>query len=321
MNAQQVFYGRGPGGYGILWTDAPEPVYKSVERICQSFGNPGCEEADDDLPTLFQTFFDDRVLMGCGRKGPLDSLGRGTLFYHVIVASAQELRERGISAIDLYRAGLFQSRAPRDSGVSLDLPFETIEAVSRSESKGIKFPAVVSVSRSENLKLIELLGAECVTARWATLSWERLEGFDVYGLDKSRDLTLVPSSRNIYDVEGHGLDIQRSDTRTRESNEAQGSREMPKPPKGARLHGIVWCLLFAIVSFLAGVCVGRQRGVCLQRNIIDDESVSALATVLDSFANKDGKYDGLEKLIRKEPQSKLSVAVRQLRDFLEEQKR
>ena len=106
IRLDQVFYGSGPGGYGILATSLAETsIAQSAVNACLAVGQiPGSGLAK---PVFLARVLGDLVVMARLCNGARDSSGRNTLFIHALVGSAQEVRSAHVSTFSLEDAGVF----------------------------------------------------------------------------------------------------------------------------------------------------------------------------------------------------------------------
>ena len=101
VKLEQVFYGRGQFGYGILGaSQGGKPFENAVESLCEAIGSPDAFWAWK--PFLVNKRFRDYCLMACVQPGAADSCGRATVLFHVLIALASELTAAGIDAFALF---------------------------------------------------------------------------------------------------------------------------------------------------------------------------------------------------------------------------
>ena len=259
MQFDQVFYGRGRVDYDVLASSAGDDVVCEVKSICEGIQTPRGERPGDNVPFLFQKRFKTKVLMGCGREGAIDPYGRKTLFYHVLVADAGIVRKLSLSAANLYRADAFASTLGGHDVKPLE--FDEGLATKSSEAElpcSISSPAVIVCRRSENLKLLDLIGAQLVNCDWATMSWSRLPGFDFCGLDKSCNLSRIPEHVHVYGIDGDELNIERIKVKV-ESGALSQSQPDPEA-KSVRSRLVFSPKVVAALSFVS-VMIGFAMGM------------------------------------------------------------
>ena len=251
MKIDQVVYGRGDDGYDILGASVPScGLTDQIVDLCQCLGTPKYELDEDNKPFLLQKVKGPYVLMACGRNGELDSLGRKTLFFHVFAVPVEYVKEKRISAYDLYRAGLFSDRCcfGKLSGVCVD----SVEPLFNGDGNGfLELPAVVRCRRSLNMELVSLFSGKLVATSWATMSWSLLEGFDWYGIDESYGLASLPDGVSVYDIDGKPQRLakkNRNEACHRNSEERHESKVE---------NGMMKTFVYCLFGFMAGVGVGR----------------------------------------------------------------
>lgn len=235
MKFKQVFYGRGSRDYDVLGSSAGSAVTAEVARICEGIQTPRTDRQGDASPFLFQRKFGDSLLMGCGRDGALDPYGRKTLFYHVLVADAKEMMRRGLSAADLYRAGVFAEAFTAGDVGDLEVDDARLAPAAAAKNCAIKFPAVVSCTRADGEKILSLIGSRLASCDWATISWGILQGFDVVGIDNSCNLARVPDGIRIYTIGGDELNVERVSQRAADALDT-GAHSESSPSCDADAH-------------------------------------------------------------------------------------
>ena len=297
MNVEQIFYGRGENGYAILGSSIPLcGLTDQVLELCQSIGTPGFEREDDNQPFLLQKVCGPNVLMACGRNGEPDSLGRKTLFFHVVAVPFSFAKEKRISAADLYRAGVFSEKCLDGKLSALSLNHVQASA-GGSPSGGFELPAVFRCRRAENLELVKLLGGALVDTNWATMSWSVLRGFDWYGLDESCSVASVPMTHTVYDSDGT---LFRANAKG-----AGGSHAAPSSPetvpslKSPRNSEMKKGVCFAVGGLLVGFSLGLVPG----RNA---EPRNGERVIVESRESK----EEIENRVREEVRSQLEKELR-----------
>ncbi len=265
MNVEQIFYGRGPDGYAMLGASVPScGLTDQVLELCQSVGTPGFEREDDNQPFLLQKVCGANVLMACGRNGDLDSLGRKTLFFHVVVVPLAFVKEQKISAVDLYRADVFSTKCRAGKLSALTIDGVKGELAGEADSR-FKFPAVFSCRRANNLALVSLLCGNLVGTNWATMCWRVMSGFDWFGLDESWGCSRIPANYAVYDGEGRlrrtggdRTDVSASGadaaSRSSEEKKASATSEGAESRKGG---GVKKSIVLCLVGVVIGLGIGR----------------------------------------------------------------
>lgn len=275
MNVEQIFYGRGPDGYAILGSSVPScGLTDQVLELCQSIGTPGFEREDDNQPFLLQKVCGANVLMVCGRNGEPDSLGRKTLFFHVVAVPLAYAKEQNLSAADLYRADVFSPKC-RDGKLSARV-IDHVKGASNLRSCSFRFPAVFSCRRANNLALVKLLDGKLVGTNWATMSWKALPNFDWFGLDSSCHLSGVSAEYSVYDGDGKLL-RESGETRTAEKSCVGGIEHAAQSnvQKGGNMKkGIA----FGVVGLVLGLVLGWSVwGNCpdMERDGVEEHETQA----------------------------------------------
>ena len=227
---EQLFYGRGAGGYGVLgMSPGGQRFAARVEALCGGVGTPDGGYGGE--PFLLSVPDGDFVVMACGRRGDPESRGRGTLFFHVLVAPCSDLEAAGSDAFALFEQGAFVARIPEGS-------LETLSLDAGKDSRGATgtaaaLPAVIRAPRPVLETVRALAGGKTNRLAWATYVFQVMDGFAIQAVPPR---TVLPHGMNEYDasgslvhaatsVHGSGADIPvdgggavwRSDAATRES--------------------------------------------------------------------------------------------------------
>jgi len=266
MKVEQVFYGRGMGGYAILGSSVSEKsLADEVQKLCQSVGTPGYERKDDDKPFLLQKPVGRDVIMVCGRNGEPDSVGRRTLFFHALIVPREYVLGKRISAYDVYRGGLFSEVCRSGSLEAVELP--ELSAGDRASDSDVNLPAVVRCRRAENLRVVDLFHGKLVETAWATISWSPLTGFDFYGLDEARSISTVHGNYRVYDVNGVMIRDLISDKHE--------VAEVPLVHKGQMKAGLMKPIVFGLIGGALGLTAGWVFWGGSQQEPIDRESMTA----------------------------------------------
>ena len=261
MEAEQIFYGRGDGGYTILGSSIPScGVTDLVVELCQSVGTPGYERAEDNQPFLLQKVCGANVLMVCGRTGEADGIGRKTLFFHALVVRREYAREHGLSAADFYWAGKFSERCLRGKIAAVRID-DVKGASGEGVGKEFCFPAVFQCWRAANLGLIEMLAGRLVDVNWATMSWSVLKGFDWYGFDASRSSTSLPEEFWVYDVRGRERRCGRSAGKRIERGESAVEGDRAKGKDSGLKASLSWGVGGLVVGLVIGLMMGGDGDV------------------------------------------------------------
>lgn len=261
MEVEQIFYGRGDGGYTILGSSIPScGVTDLVAELCQSVGTPGYERAEDNQPFLLQKVCGPNVLMVCGRTGEADGIGRKTLFFHALVVRREYAKERGLCAADFYRAGKFSERCLRGKIAAVGID-DVKGAIGEASGKEFCFPAVFQCRRAANLGLIEMLARRLVDVNWATMSWSVLKGFDWYGFDASRSSTSLPEEFWVYDCEGNLRRAGRAEGKRVERGKSAAEGDRAKGKDSGLKASLSWGVGGLVVGLVIGLMMGGDGDV------------------------------------------------------------
>ena len=237
VKLEQVFYGRGQFGYGVLGASPNGKAFgAAVESLCESIGSPDAFLTWE--PFLVNRRFGDYCLMCRVQPGEPDSCGRPTLLYHVLIGLAAEMVAAGLDAFVLQEAGFFRIDV-------VEHP-ESVSVEGRSQKRlekrpfDIQFPAVVFVSVPALDLIRGLLCADSVRRSWATFAFHPMSGFDLYALNKRASL---PTDVACYDSNGKLLSALKSADR-------EMGKQMPISKKSPLLG-----MLLVINAILLVACV------------------------------------------------------------------
>ena len=204
VKLEQVFYGRGQFGYGVLAASPNGKAFgETVESLCESIGSPDAFLTWE--PFLVNRRFGDYCLMCRVQPGEPDSCGRPTILYHVLIGLASEMVAAGLDAFVLQEAGFFRKDVVEHS--------ESVSVEGRSQKRfekrpfDIQFPAVVSVAGPEHDLIRRLLGADSARRSWATFAFHPMLGFDLYALNNRASM---PKGVACYDSNGKLLSVLKS---------------------------------------------------------------------------------------------------------------
>lgn len=269
MLVQQAFYGRGMNGYEILGASFPScGLTDQVLDLCRSVGTPGFERQGDDKPFLLQKKVGPNVLMACGRNGEVDSLGRKTLFFHVLVIPHSLVLDERVSAYDLFVAGVFSESCKEGSLSEIQ-----IQGIKQSFEECAKsnfcFPSVVLCKRSDNLNVAKLFNRHLVGANWATINWGNVDGFDWCGLEESRSLSSIPGKYTVYDNAGN---ILRSPVQERPNQKSDVSARQCEKNKESNWMKFYFCLGGIIAGLSLGRMIWCEPNTCETRREVSPET-------------------------------------------------
>ena len=219
ISIEQLFYGRGDRGYGVLGTSPGGVLFAArVETLCGAVGTPGADYGGE--PFLLSVPEGDRVLMICSRRGAPDSMGRETLFFHALVATKKDLLAAKADAFSLFAQGAFVAKIP--SGPIDALPLEVKPGRDDSPSRpnggrivDASLPCVIRSDQAAPDAVRAVVNAKTIDLSWATFSFQPLVGFDVQVLPPRLS---APRTANEYDASGNLL---RSAAQTRSTPPSQ----------------------------------------------------------------------------------------------------
>lgn len=206
ISIEQLFYGRGDRGYGVLGTSPGGVLFAArVETLCGAVGTPGADYGGE--PFLLSVPEGDRVLMICSRRGAPDSMGRETLFFHALVAAKKDLLAAKADAFSLFAQGAFVAKIP--SGPIDALPLEVKPGRDDSPSRPnggrivhASLPCVIRSDQAAPDAVRAVVDARTIDLSWATFSFQPLVGFDVQVLPPRLS---SPRTANEYDASGNLL--------------------------------------------------------------------------------------------------------------------
>ena len=264
MKFENIFYGCGRDGYAVLGSSTgDEQMDAEAAALCQSLGTQGYASPEDDRPFLFQRVIGDRVFMGCGRTGEKDSLGRGTLFFHILVARLPDVTAAGVSAFDAYRNALFMDRLPSGKIGPMETELHSSPSPQGVEEAKIELPAVISCRRADNLRVAEMMGPRAVATNWTTFGWRVPEGFETFGIDCSYGHLKVRRGMTPYLIwNGEPCKIpcveileEKKETPASTTDFEVERADAHDSVGHGRKGNVVKAVVFVFVVFLVGACV------------------------------------------------------------------
>lgn len=174
----QIFYGRGPDGYGVLGASpAGRPFVGVVASLCRAVGSP---DRPDDIPTfLLGEREGDSAIMVRACRGAADPTGRATIFFHALVADVDSLRSAGLDAFAFADTGTFSSSCSGREPPDLVFPDVQIQTSVQSSARMLDLPATISSDQPLDKFVRRELGAESLDRSWATFSYNPLPDFDL----------------------------------------------------------------------------------------------------------------------------------------------
>ena len=283
MSIEQIFYGRGIYGYGILGVSPGGSSFASrVEAICGMVGTPGVDYGGE--PFLISVPESDHVVMVCGRRGEPDSMGRSTLLFHALVAGKAEMADANADAFSLFEQGLFTDEIPAGEIAALSIDVKSADnAYPHPENfVGMTVPCVIRSDKPQFDLVRAAVGDQALELSWATLAFQPMRNFDVIVLPPR-----ASCQRNVNEYDSSGR-IIRSVATTRNSKEAVPPHkcpdERPFPSSGQTVSmtpkgnlSTMFVLSVAINIALAVVCVALLAS---RRTVTDSPARPATAIVV-----------------------------------------
>lgn len=200
MFFEQIFYGRGERGYGVLGASPGGHSFASrIESLCGAVGTPGGDYGGE--PFLMSVPEGNRVLMLCGRRGVLDSMGRPTLFFHGLVVEKSAMVHARADAFSLFSQGVFADKMPSGNIVPLRVDVKPSEPVGlrRDEAARATLPCVIRSAKPLDDLVRGIVGGRALALSWATFAFQPMRGFDVQVLSPR---VSCPQGVNEYDATG-----------------------------------------------------------------------------------------------------------------------
>lgn len=177
---EQLFYGRGERGYGMLGASPGGRSFASrVESLCGAVGTPNSDYGGE--PFLLSVPEKDRVIMACGRRGAPDSMGRATLFFHVLIAAKADLSAAKADAFSLFEQGAFADKMPEGEFASacIDAVPSTMPRACGGDAVDVSFPCLFRSERPSPKLVGAVVGGQAFDFAWATFTFQFLPEFDV----------------------------------------------------------------------------------------------------------------------------------------------
>lgn len=209
----QIFYGRGPDGYGVLGASpAGRPFLGAVASLCRAVGSP---DRPGEIPTfLLGKREGNAAIMIRACRGAADPTGRATIFFHALVADAASLRSAGLDAFAFAESGTFASACPSRELPDLVFPDVQSQPPVQAPARSLDLPATISSDRPLDALVRRELGAEALDKNWATFSYNPLPGFDLCVLSSYSPRT---GGGTEYAFDGAGVHRLSSDSSSRKN--------------------------------------------------------------------------------------------------------
>lgn len=301
MIFEQVFYGRGPQGYAVLAdSGCPFEQVSHAAMLSQLHGTPDAESMSRLRPFLFQHCSCGRVYMGCGMVGKKDGLGRGTLFFHVLIGDAEEVRNAGVCAETFFRGGLFVSGQEDHKIEKVEVDVRCLKVESRVSCCALELPAVVMCRSVANDKVLKLIGDAAFRMGWTTFSWNPSGNFEVVGLSAQKSIDSIPATFNVYDEDGKLLRVRSIQSRgtngtgggrAEVANDQRGERDLAESKKRFRSAVVKALIVGFVLGALACAVVTRVLGRSELKTISFDEKFRVdeqmFETIFKDFDDKE----------------------------------
>ena len=189
----QVFYGSGTLGYGILATSiADTKLANTVLNACLEVGQiPG---SGLRAPVFLSRIIGACIVMARLCNGARDPSGRSTLFVHALVGSAQEVRNAGITTFTLADTGVFRDSVTDFSAKTIEV--EANRSSTHPSSVALELPAAIETSEPDEKLMRQIVAGRETEMSWSTFAFEDMFGYDIICISKNAPR---PSARAIYD--------------------------------------------------------------------------------------------------------------------------
>ena len=198
LNIEQIFFGRGVSGYGVLGASPAGYSHAArVEALCGAVGTPGADYGGE--PFLLSVPDGDQVMMICGRRGVPDSMGRGTLFFHALVADKSALANAKADAASLFAQGVFADKMPSGDIAPLCVDVVLKDGQPSGSLVDVITPCVIRSGKPAMDIVRAAVGNQVLSLSWATFAFQLMRGFDVQVIPSR---TPAPRTVNEYDTTG-----------------------------------------------------------------------------------------------------------------------
>lgn len=197
---EQIFYGRGERGYGVLGASPGGHSFASrIESLCGAVGTPSGDYGGE--PFLMSVPEGNRILMLCGRRGVLDSMGRSTLFFHGLVTEKSAMVHARADAFSLFSQGVFADKMPSGDIAPLRVDVKPSESAGlrRDEAARATLPCVIRSAEPLGDFVRGIVGGRVLALSWATFAFQPMRNFDVQVLPPR---VSCPQGVNEYDATG-----------------------------------------------------------------------------------------------------------------------
>ena len=289
MSIEQIFYGRGIYGYGILGVSPGGSSFASrVEAICGMVGTPGVDYGGE--PFLISVPESDHVIMVCGRRGVPDSMGRSTLFFHALVAGKAEMADANADAFSLFEQGLFADEIPAGEIAALFIDVKSADnAYPHPENfVGMTVPCVIRSDKPQFNLVRAAVGDRALELSWATLAFQPMRNFDVIVLPPR-----ASCQRNVNEYDASGRLIRSVATRSRPKEVTSPSEQMKERPSSSvdqissvtskGKNSTLFVLSVVINIVLAAVCTAL---LALRRSAMDSSARPTTPIVVTNFVER-----------------------------------
>lgn len=314
LSCEQLFYGRGERGYGILGqSPGAAPFRKRVEALCGAVGTPTAEYGGE--PFLVSAPEGDRVVMLCGLRGTPDSMKRETLFFHALVAEKKALVATKADAFTLFAQEAFGVALPHGKIPALAIDVRRTETGGAASSRA-SFPCFIRSSKPENDPVRSLVGMDANERTWATFAFQALDSFDVQVLPPR--IPAPPGTRE-YDTTGKLICAAKAvpqktvEATDEEPYARQVAASTDTTP--SKYSALLKLSLFANIVLAAACCIvfalkndGEKQPTGIPRH---DSLSQSLSNEITRLTATNGELSSVKESLEK----KIQELRRQLEDF------
>ena len=340
LRLDQVFYGYGQSGYGMLASSfADEALSWSVVNACLAIGQAA--GASLPAPILLSKITGDRIVMARICSGSKDPSGRNTLFVHALSGSVQDVRKAGVTTFTLADAGVFRDSVPGPSVDAIEVAATPTPTAMSSES--LELPAAIETSGPDEKLIRRIVAGRENELSWSTFAFEDMLGYDVICVSK---LAPISPCRSIYGQDLRLLRKRQGNASTRPKPASADVATIPARPSpssrdsslsvgaGRKNKAVIALLVSIVLNIVLAAVVwrmvanktddahGDQELVRAAKAMFTDEKrvTKAMLENLDKDSPLGGLYHKQEDSKKRYPaQVDLLGKLLAYRDFVEEQ--
>lgn len=197
ITLQQFFYGRDElRDYCLLASSVDDAELRScVEEMCETYQSPLAGGLP--APVLMTRVVGRYILFSCVRNGLRDSVGRGTIFFHVFTAEVETVSGTDVDAFRLFADGQFAERLP-NTNEHISPVTIVVKHWEGPSGVNLKLPAAIEAEPSDVELFRRILGdlSNCIS--WVTFASRDMPGFELIGIQPGVRMSL---HRYRYDAE------------------------------------------------------------------------------------------------------------------------